>query len=87
MTYKEAARDAITVQDAVNLSGVAHAFSAAVSAVWDEAHRTGKGTDWVNTHPIVTLFLSKLTDLNRNAPYFPACDEVEKIAKGEAVQS
>lgn len=87
MTYREAAQTALDIQDAVNLSGVAHAFSQAVSAIWDEAHRTGKGTDWVNTHAIVTLFLSKLTDLNRHAPYFPACDEVEAIAKGLAVQS
>jgi hypothetical protein len=86
MTYQEAAQTAIDVQNAVNLSGVTHAFSQAVSAIWDEARRQNKGTEFVNTHPIVTLFLSKLTDLNRQAPYFPACDEVERIAKGEAVR-
>jgi hypothetical protein len=85
MTYQQAAQTALDVQDAVNLSGVTHAFSQAVSAIWDEAHRTGQGTEFVNTHPIVALFLSKLTDLNRHAPYFPACKEVESIAKREAV--
>ena len=87
MTYREAAQTAIDVQCAVNPSGVAKTFASAVSAVWDEAHRTGQGTEWVNQHPICTLFLSKLNDLNRHAPYYPACEEVEKIAKQEQVQA
>jgi hypothetical protein len=66
MNYQEAAQWAIDCQDASNLSGVVHSFDKAVSAIWEEAHRTGKGTAWVNTHPIVTLYLSKLASLNRN---------------------
>lgn len=86
MTYDETARTAIAVQDAVNLSGVAHSFAEAVSAIWDEAHRQGKGTEWVNTHPVVTLFLDKLADLNKVWLQCPeigrAYDQVRKIAAG-----
>jgi hypothetical protein len=32
--------------------------------LWDEARKQGQGTDWVNRHPIVRVFLSKLADLN-----------------------
>jgi hypothetical protein len=86
MTYEEAARTAIAVQDACNLSGVVHSFADAVSTIWDEAHRQGRGTEWVNTHPVVTLFLDKLADLNGYWFQCPqigqAYDEVRKIAEG-----
>lgn len=57
--------------------------------IWPEARKAGKGTDYVNTHPIVTLFLSKLISLNRSDclcsdcldAYSRASAEVEKIAK------
>lgn len=83
MTHQEAAQWALDCQDAVNLSGVAHSFSRAISAIWDEANRTGKGTEWVNTHPICALFLSKLIDLNgRDADFFRAYDECKSITEG-----
>jgi hypothetical protein len=90
MTYREAARTAIAVQDAVNLSGVVHSFADAVSAIWDEAHRQGHGTEWVNTHPVVTLFFDRLADLNGNWLQCPdigqAYDEVRKIAERNRVE-
>lgn len=64
MTLNEAAKEAITVQDACNLSGVVHAFSRIMSEVlWPEAHQLGKGTDWVNQHPISVMFSSKIASL------------------------
>jgi hypothetical protein len=65
MTYLQAAHDALACQDACNASGVVHSFDQAMSALWDEAHKQGKGTEWVNRHPIVTLFIDKLASLNR----------------------
>lgn len=56
-------RAAIDVQDACNLSGVVHSFSQIVTAIWDEARARGEGTEYVNTHPIVQLFLDKLNAL------------------------
>ena len=56
MTVVEAARAAIDVQDASNLSGVLRSFADAVSAV-----RELPGV-W-NAHPVVVLFASKVGSL------------------------
>jgi hypothetical protein len=89
MTIQEAARLSIDVQDAVNLSGVLASFHHIVSEVlWPEARRLNEGTEWVNRHPICTLFLDKLCDLNRRGEFYKAYNEVEVLAKGlSAVQS
>lgn len=69
MTYKQAAQDALAVQDACNLSGVVKSFHEIVTNVlWPEARKDGHGTDWVNQHPIVYLFLYKLMALNGHEP-------------------
>jgi hypothetical protein len=83
LSLKEAAQTALDVQDACNLSGVLASFHEVVMDVlWPTARELNMGTDWVNTHPIVTVFLDKLTDLNRRAEFFRAYDEVKKIAGG-----
>lgn len=85
MTYQDAARIALECQDACNLSGVAFSFAEAMHAVCEESNRLNKGTDWKNTHPIVTLYLSKLGSLNRGyyeCDYMRASDACEAIAKG-----
>jgi hypothetical protein len=64
MTFKQAAQQALDVQDACNLSGVVFAFARAMQAVCDESQRIGTGTDWRNSHPIVTMHLLKLCELN-----------------------
>lgn len=65
MTYKQAAQQALDIQDACNLSGVAFAFANAVQAVCDESHKGGAtGTEWRNTHPIITMHLLKMCELN-----------------------
>ncbi len=89
MTYQQAAQMALDCQDASNLSGVAKSFAGPVmDALWDEARRTGHGTDWINQHPIVTLFLDKLASLNRtlyleykSTSFSKTWDAVEQIAK------
>ena|SRR5271156_1119149 len=45
----------------------------------------GKGTEFVNTHPICTLFLDKLCDLNGRGEFYKAYTEVEALAKGLSV--
>jgi hypothetical protein len=75
------AKEAIQIQDACNLSGVVHSFSRAMETIWAEAREgEGKGTEWVNTHPIVTLYIDKLLDLNRRSDAFEAWSKVEAIA-------
>jgi hypothetical protein len=88
MTIQEAARLSIDVQDAVNLSGVLASFHHIVSEVlWPEARRLNKGTEWVNQHPICTLFLDKLCDLNRRGDFYKAYNEVEGLVEGTKVSA
>lgn len=65
MTIDEAAKLALGCQDACNLSGVLFSFADAMHAICDEATAQKHGTEWKNTHPVVTVFLEKLMDLNR----------------------
>jgi hypothetical protein len=85
MTYREAAQWALDCQDACNLSGVAHSFDKAVSAVFQEKERLGKGTAWVNRHPIITMYLLKMAELNGcgsslDPSYSPAEQACKEIA-------
>ena len=65
LTLREAAQAALQMQDACNLSGLVHDFPNLLRPVWDEAHRLSQGTDYVNTHPIIVMVISKLCDLTR----------------------
>lgn len=68
--------DALMVQSACNLSGVVHSFSEILSRLVKEAQEHGKGTDWVNTHPICVLFAKQIKHL-ASGDYFKAhkvCD-------------
>ena len=84
MTIAEHASEAIAVQDACNLSGVVHSFLAAVQAI----RAVNSDTLFVNTHPIVTLYLSKLASLNATdclcehsmAHFHSAYEECKKLA-------
>lgn len=87
-TMQQAAQCAIDVQDACNLSGVLAAFKDIVhDTLWPEARRLNKGTDWVNQHPICTLFIDKLADLNcpgrecgTVGDFYPAYEECIRLA-------
>lgn len=63
LTFKDY-EDALTVQDACNLSGVVRSFSQVLSSIWDEARELNKGTDYVNTHPISVMYASKIASLS-----------------------
>lgn len=64
-TMKELAALALNVQDACNLSGVAHSFSEIVTEIRMHLEAEGKGgTDNVNQHPICVLFINKLSSLS-----------------------
>jgi hypothetical protein len=82
MTIQEAAQTSLDVQNAVNLSGVLQSFREIVMDVlWPGARRRGKGTDWVNQHPICTLFLDKLSDLDHRLNV-----EVQELAGRQEVE-
>ena len=87
MTIQQAAKTALDCQDACNLSGVLASFKEIVhDVIWPEARRLGKGTEFVNTHCVVALFLSKLVDLNHNQDFSQAYEAVKKLATGEITE-
>jgi len=75
------AHNAIQVQDACNLSGVAHGFARAMSALCD----LGLSTDERNTHPIAIVWADKIAHLTGTqgahvARISAAFDEVMDLA-------
>lgn len=74
-------KDAIFVQSACNLSGLVHGFSRVMSRINAEARTLGKGTDWINNHPICRLYAEQVYHLTRNTAYHTAYDECEERAK------
>jgi hypothetical protein len=89
MTIQQAAQRALDVQDACNLSGVAYTFSLVMDAVCDDVHARQLGTKAKNTHPVVTMFLLKMAELNGcgstlDASYGPAEAACKAIVAGEA---
>lgn len=63
MNIHEAAKLAIDVQDACNLSGVVRSFAKITEVLWEEARSLKLGTKFVNEHPISVLFASKIASL------------------------
>jgi hypothetical protein len=53
-------QDALNVQSACNLSGVAKALAVALDVIWAEACANGKGTEYVNRHPVVVLHVCQM---------------------------
>ena len=56
---------ALLSQSACNLSGLAHSLSQAIGLIWEEATEHGQGTDYVNNHPIVRLYVEQMSFLCR----------------------
>jgi len=56
-------QEAIVAQTACNLSGVVRAFSRMLDKIWQDAREQGRGTGYVNEHPICKLFADKIADL------------------------
>jgi hypothetical protein len=57
-------KDALDSQDACNLSGLVKTLAGHMEEIWIEARAAGKGTGYVNTHPVVRLFLEQMVHLN-----------------------
>jgi hypothetical protein len=62
---KRAYEMALLSQGACNLSGLVHSLAEAIELIWHEANEQGKGTDYVNTHPIVRLYVEQMSFLCR----------------------
>lgn len=83
---KKAAADALDVQDACNLSGVARRFADALTDVWAEATRLKEGTKFVNQHPISVLFACKIADLAAPGASVDFPSEAFSAAYGECLR-
>jgi hypothetical protein len=85
-TMQQLCRDAILVQDACNLSGVVHSFSAAMTDL--RAHLSTQpdfSTDKLNRHPVAQMYASKIASLTgcEDARSFTnAYSECDDIANG-----
>lgn len=53
-------KDAIMSQGACNLGGLIHGWARAITQLQAEARAAGKGTDWINTHPVNILFAEQV---------------------------
>ena len=60
---------ALLSQTACNASGLIHELSKIVTRLWDQANRESRGTDWVNRHPVVVLFVAQLSHLSRGGSW------------------
>ena len=60
-TLQEAAKAALDVQNASNLSGVIYSFEKALKVLREDP--SCQGTDWVNKHPIAILFAAQIANL------------------------
>ena len=71
---------ALLSQGACNLSGLAYSLAEAMELIWLEAREQGQGTDYVNSHPIVRLYMEQMSFLC-GADYFAShktCQERSK---------
>ena len=73
--------EALLSQSACNISGIVFSFSTVLDKIWKEAREFGKGTDWVNNHPICRLYAEQISHLSRGRDYTDAyafCDKRRK---------
>lgn len=77
MTLQQAAKDAILVQDACNLSGVARSFVEVI----DTVKNLGLRGEEVNLHPIVVMFANKIADMTGNGGSFDAFSKAYAACK------
>ena len=78
------AQEALDVQNASNLCGIAQSFARAMVELNTISGGYG-GTDWVNQHPITRLWISKFMSLagynNSQDEYHAACVTCEELTK------
>ena len=60
----EIARQALLTQGACNAGGLIHSLHRAVERLQEQMHAEGHGTDWLNRHPVLVLYLTQLADLS-----------------------
>jgi hypothetical protein len=81
-------KDAMYSQGACNLGAIIHGWQRAIVQLQKEAHENGKGTEWVNTHPVNVLFAEQVFHLAGNRDplvYMRAYNECAEKSEAEKV--
>lgn len=60
-------RRALDAQHACNLSGIVRSFARVTEKLWAQAKALGKGTEFVNRHPISRLYAEQIAYLSSGA--------------------
>ena len=61
------AREALLTQGACNAGGLVHSLHRAVERLQEEMHTEGRGTEWLNRHPVLVLYVTQLAHLSGSA--------------------
>ena len=56
----------LIAQSACNATGIIYSMSELRERIWNTARQHNKGTEWVNTHPILQLYAYQLAHLCHN---------------------
>ncbi len=84
-TINELAKEALEIQSGVNLSGIVHSFSQAITELREIARAEGwESTDKINKHPICVMWSSKIASLTNSDEldsFHKAYEEVHKLSK------
>jgi len=73
----------LITQSACNASGLLHHLDKVMGLLWDLAGKKKQGTDWVNQHPVLTLYLGQLNYLNsfNDERHSKALELIESLKK------
>ena len=58
------AREALLTQGACNAGGLIHSLQRAVTRLQEQMHAEGRGTEWLNRHPVLVLYVTQLAHLS-----------------------
>lgn len=61
-------KDAMLAQGACNLGGLVRGWARAIEQLQEQARAEGKGTDWINQHPVNVLFAEQGLSPDRQRP-------------------
>ena len=59
-------QNALDSQNAPNLGALVKTLATDIDEIWKEAREQGLGTDYVNEHPVIRLYLEQMVFLNKS---------------------
>ena len=77
MENKAMYKMALMSQGAVNVGALVRDLANYIDLMWDEARLLGEGTDYVNNHPVMRLFIEQM-NYQCKTDYFKAYEVCER---------